>query len=57
MCSLKDDDSISSALGYVAHVLVLLSKYLQVPQSFILPYDNFYRSHFDMKLFTMHLGQ
>ena len=26
-----DDDHVSSALGYVAHLLVLLSKYLELP--------------------------
>jgi UV radiation resistance-associated gene protein len=29
--SLKDDEQISSALGYVVHVLVLAAKYLQIP--------------------------
>ncbi len=28
--SLKDDEQISTALGYVVHLLVLASKYLQV---------------------------
>ena len=33
-----DDDHISSALGYVVHVTVLLSKYLQVPLRYQLVY-------------------
>jgi hypothetical protein len=28
--SLKDDEQVSTALGYIVHILLLTSKYLQV---------------------------
>lgn len=36
--SLVDDDHISSALGYVAHLIILLAKYLELPLRYPIAY-------------------
>ena len=36
--SLVDDDHISSALGYVAHLVILLAKYLELPLRYPIAY-------------------
>ena len=33
-----DDDQVASALGYVAHLLILLSKYLEIPLRYPIAY-------------------
>lgn len=34
-CSFKDDEHVAAGLGYVVHMLVLLSKYLEVSTAFL----------------------
>ena len=35
----KDDEVVSSALGYVTHLMLMLSKYLQIPLRYQLVYS------------------
>lgn len=44
-CSLKDDEQISTALGYIVHILLLTSKYLQVSYDLVCTYLQYLHDH------------